>query len=571
MRLISARATLLVLLSAVLQVLCFPIAGQVPAWRTALCWIALIPFLLALLGKERDKKEVTPLAGAALGYLCGIAWCLGNCAWIYQTMYLYGGMEKPIAFAILVLFSLYLGLYHALFGFLVALLRRSSLGAGFAILLVPAAWVAVELARARITGFPWDLLGNSQVDNSVLTPLAPLGGVMAMSFVIACVNGGIASGLVSVARWRWAVAAAFVLLACGLQAGCLRSKRHDQVQGSQVAVMVQENIAVGATARGTRALTLREEMEEFTELSLHPHWVKASDATVSGPETNSTRGPTILIWPEAPSHLLSNDPYVREGIGLVARSLNAPAVVGTLGVNLDKSTPRGYSLYDSASLFDRTGEYRGRYDKIHLVPWGEYVPYKQFFAFASKLTEGAGDMDPGHERTIFQAGGHAYGIFICYESIFGDEVREFVKHGAEVLVNISDDGWYGDTGAPWQHLNMARMRAIENHRWVLRATNTGETTTIDPNGHYTSTVRHVRTAYALPFGFEQGTTFYTRHGDWFAYLCAAATAFALGFRLLRRADSNPQHAVLVPQPESCGVVRPAHPDAGPDRGGAGTA
>jgi apolipoprotein N-acyltransferase len=168
------------------------------------------------------------------------------------------------------------------------------------------------------------------------------------------------------------------------------------------------------------------------------------------------------------------------------------------------------------------------------VPWGEYVPYKELFAFASKLTAGAGDMDPGHARTVFRLDGHAYGIFVCYESIFGDEVRQFVKEGANVLVNISDDGWYGDTGAPWQHLNMARMRAIENHRWVLRSTNTGETTAIDPQGNYTMTKRHVRASYALPFDFEQGTTFYTRHGDWLAYVCALVTVAGLSFSWMRR-------------------------------------
>jgi apolipoprotein N-acyltransferase len=227
--------------------------------------------------------------------------------------------------------------------------------------------------------------------------------------------------------------------------------------------------------------------------------------------------------------LRSNDAMVRAALGQVASRADAPVIAGSLGVDLDQSVDKGYYLYDSASLFDRTGSYAGRYDKVHLVPWGEYVPYKEFFAFAKKLTAGAGDMDPGHRRNVFRTDGHAYGVFICYESIFGDEIREFVKNGAEVLVNISDDGWYGDTGAPWQHLNMARMRAIENHRWVLRDTNTGETTTIDPLGRYVETERHVRTVYALPFEFETGTTFYTRHGDWLAYLCAMVTLGAVGY------------------------------------------
>jgi apolipoprotein N-acyltransferase len=156
------------------------------------------------------------------------------------------------------------------------------------------------------------------------------------------------------------------------------------------------------------------------------------------------------------------------------------------------------------------------------------VPYKQLFSFADQLITNVGNMEAGTRHTIFPLNGHGVGIFICYESIFGDEVREFVKDGAEVLVNISDDGWYGDTGAPWQHLDMARMRAIENRRWILRDTNTGITTAIDPHGRgIFTTPRHIRAAFAFPFDYRSGTTFYTRNGDWFAWVCAVITVLAL--------------------------------------------
>ena len=148
------------------------------------------------------------------------------------------------------------------------------------------------------------------------------------------------------------------------------------------------------------------------------------------------------------------------------------------------------------------------------------------------------------ERKVFYVDGHYYGVFICYESIFGDEVRQFVKSGAEVLINISDDGWYGDSGAPWQHLNMARMRAIENHRWVLRATNTGITTAIDPQGRMAfQAPRHLRAAFLFPFDFSHGQTFYTRHGDWFAYLSTAITLVFLASAWLTRSRilASPMH------------------------------
>jgi apolipoprotein N-acyltransferase len=166
----------------------------------------------------------------------------------------------------------------------------------------------------------------------------------------------------------------------------------------------------------------------------------------------------------------------------------------------------------------------GRYDKIHLVPWGEYIPYKNFFSFAKNLTQQAGDMTHGWRRVVFSSGGHRFGVFICYEEIFGDEIRLFAKQGAQVLVNISNDGWYGDTCAPWQTLNMSRMRAIENRRWLLRDTNTGITTVIDPYGRLTASVqRHALTSLAARYGYRSDQTFYTLHGDLFAYLCGIIT------------------------------------------------
>jgi apolipoprotein N-acyltransferase len=217
----------------------------------------------------------------------------------------------------------------------------------------------------------------------------------------------------------------------------------------------------------------------------------------------------------------------------LADSTQALLIVGALGIVPDARVERGGYLYDSAALFSPGETSSGRYDKIHLVPWGEYIPFKRFFSFANKLTAGVGDMDPGTERSVLRHDDHVYGIFICYESIFGDEVRQFVKNGAEVLVNISDDGWYGDSGAAWQHLNMVRMRAIENHRWILRSTNTGITSTISPSGRVVASMpRKIRSAINVPFGYERDVTFYTQHGDVFAYLCAlvAVGMLAFGFK-----------------------------------------
>ena len=450
-------------------------------------------------------------------------------------MYLYGGLPKPVSFGILILFALYLGLYHALFAVLLACVRRSRLGIAGALVSAPFLWVAAELARTRITGFPWDLLGNTQVDNLLLTRLAPWGGVMSLSFVIVAVNAAIAWMFLHPGRKQRMVGILGIVIALLLQLGgrlpgmtngtAETSAAHD----SGIAVLMQENLEVGAVGRSVQPISGSQEMELFSSYSLNPELPISIHSTQPRKWFQATR-PTLIVWPEAPSHLQSSDPAFRSAMSLLARRAEAPLVIGSLGVDFSPVPVRGYYLYDSASLFQADGSYQGRYDKVHLVPWGEYIPFRKFFSFARKLTEGVGDMDRGTNRTIFTSQGHSYGVFICYESIFGDEVRQLALHGAEVLVNISDDGWYGDTGAPWQHLNMARMRAIENHRWLLRSTNTGVTTAIDPEGRLASEApRHVRGAFAFPFGFEQGTTFYTRHGDWFAYLCTVVTLLSLGF------------------------------------------
>ena len=170
-------------------------------------------------------------------------------------------------------------------------------------------------------------------------------------------------------------------------------------------------------------------------------------------------------------------------------------------------------IFNSAALVNPQGEWVGRYDKVHLVPFGEYLPFPQLFAFAGGLTKEVGEFQRGASHAPLDAGGERLGMFICYESIFPDEVRQGPLQGAQVLVNISNDGWYGDSGAWKQHLQQTEMRAIENDRWLLAGTNTGMTASIDPYGRIVAaTPRKVRTALAAPYALSSGTTFL--HAAW---------------------------------------------------------
>ena len=543
----------LAVISGVLQVLPYPIAGPVPLWRTHVCWVALAPLLWALVGENSDGRPIGRAQGAALGYASGFFWYMGSCYWIYQTMHVYGGLAKPIAAVIVALFSLYVGLYHALFGWLVATARNSRLGRQGALLLVPVLWVATELARSRITSFPWDLLGITQVDNPLLRQIAPWAGVCGISFVIAAVNA-LWLLRISVRERRWtrpALVVAGVALVVGYSYAALHPKPRARLMEGGTATLLQENLEVGA-AEVQPPETEGQMLEQFSALSRRP-----SGTLLRGmPETRETRtvrdqGATTLqlprgstsvadafeatdlvVWPESPAPFREREPEFRSAMGTLARQMGAPIIVGDIGIDQVRggTKPLSYDLYNSASFIRPDGVFGGRYDKMHLVPFGEYVPYKPLFFFAGSLLAEVGTFEPGVKRGMFSSGGHTYGTFICYESIFGDEIRDFSRMGADVLINISNDGWYGDTSAPWQHLNMVRMRAIESHRWVLRATNTGITSVIDPDGRVVvSTPRHVRSAIRVPFGYEHDVTFYARHGDWLPWGCAAVTMATVGF------------------------------------------
>ena len=185
-------------------------------------------------------------------------------------------------------------------------------------------------------------------------------------------------------------------------------------------------------------------------------------------------------------------------------------------------------VFNSAALVGPSGDWAARYDKVHLVPFGEYLPFPQVFVFAGGLTKEVGEFQHGESRAPLDAGGMRLGIFICYESVFPGEVRQFSQQGAQLLVNLSNDGWYGDSGAYAQHLNQTRMRAIENDRWLLSATNTGVTASIDPYGRTVARFpRKERGAVVAPYALTSVTTFYARHGDWFCWLCAIISAGAL--------------------------------------------
>jgi len=548
---IHKSAWLLVLLSAGLQIVIFPLPNLY-----FLDWVAVAPLLIALLSaREPDTLQLLarvkllpakPGQAFLLAYACGILWYAGTCYWIYNTMRQYGGVGTLAAAGLLFLFCLYLAIYHGVFGLLISLLAGPGDGESTnhfnrrALLLAPFAWVAVELARTRITGFPWNLLGISQVDNIPLSHIATVTGVYGLSFEILVVNTALAAAFVlrterGQRSKRKPLLLATVSAMVVLQAGRLVSP--PIVPTDHTARLVQQNIPVLQGGDWTKEY-FEGTLRDLSRISL-----SAPGANSSGPDQPpaSSEHPDLIVWPESPAPFYSTDPMFRETVSNIARQAQTWMLVGSLGIRNAGETPeRATELYNSGSLVNPAGEWGERYNKMHLVPFGEYVPFKRVFGFAGGLTKEVGDFSPGTSRAALQAGSKL-GVFICYESIFPDEIRQLAANGAEVFVNLSNDGWYGDSGAYAQHLKQARMRAVENDRWLLRDTNTGVTAAIDPYGRVVSSMpRKVRDAMDAHYALTNVTTFYTRHGDWFAYLCAiiSVAGLPLNFRFRARTESS---------------------------------
>jgi apolipoprotein N-acyltransferase len=543
-------------LSAGLLELPFPIAGPMPAWRSVFAWFGLVPLLWAILSPACVDGLRPFRRGFLLSYLCGVLWYMGNCYWVRDTMLHYGDMPLGAPTLLLIAYSMVLGLYFGIFGLGVVLVRRATGSTRLALVAAPVLWTALELAAARITSVPWDQLGYSQVDNGIVNQLAPWTGVYGISFVLVAVNALLASGfLVRVQFVRTGPLSSglnslFATLISQITGLCVLAvafygtavPHSKPAPTTATAVLIQPNLDVGTDNRWDGPGEWDRHMAEFQKLA-----GENCKTYIAGiPQTGAPQGeivcppyathPDLVVWPESPAPFEESDPRFQQALVGIARSAQAPLVVGNIGADLAADGQLS-NYYNSGLVVGADGSRVGRYDKIHLVPFGEYIPFQNLLSFAHKLTGRVSSFTRGGEHKVFRLSGHRYGVFICYEAVFADEVREFSQLGAEVLVNISDDGWYGDTSAPWQHLNMLRMRAIENRRWILRDTNNGVTAAIDPYGRVRQSIpRHAVDALPAEYSFRSDVTYYTAHGDVFAWLCIIAGLGIVGWsgiKLLR--------------------------------------
>jgi apolipoprotein N-acyltransferase len=502
---------LLSLLSGVLLVLSFPNFDF-----EFLAWFALVPLLLSIEGKGLYYSF-------KLGFLTGLTSFLGILYWIIVAVHSYGNVPLVLSVVILLLLVVYLSLFIGAFTFLTRLIQvRSGIETFF---LTPIIWAALEYLRSfLLTGFPWAELGHSQYLNLPFIQMADITGVYGLSFVILLVN----TTLFSVLR-QWTkkifpfreVAITALILLGFLIYGYVKIESVDRqmFQNPSLKIgLVQGNI--DQSIKWDESFQ-KETLKIYERLSF-----KVSEAK-----------PDLIIWPETATPFFFQDakeyqPFVLD----IPKKTNAFLLFGTPSYKIEKGK---INHYNSAYLVSTSGQLKGRYDKIHLVPFGEYIPMQNLLFFIGSLGEGIGDFKSGKKIFNFPLPQGKFGVLICFEIIFPDLCRKFVKDGANFLVTITNDAWFGRTSAPYQHFSIATFRAIENRVFIARAANTGISGFIDPKGRILKQGR-IFTEEAMngTIRLSSEKTFYTLYGDVFAWICSGFSILFLANALLPKTKKD---------------------------------
>ena len=477
-----------------------------------LAWVSIAPLILA-------SWQANPRIAPLYGFLHGVVFYQVSVAWIQTVIHHYGNVDSITAAALLLLMGFAGGVIVGIFSWAIAI--TSKRGPLFACALAPFLWVTLEFARARlpIIGFPWNLLGFAAGGNLALVQLTTITGIYGLSFVVAAWSSLLAYAILSGRQRAWkvliATTAALILIAV--------SGRYlvPHAQARYVAHLVQTNFA--------------------QSFEYPPDWMPKHAADLDELEKISvdagTKVPGLIVWPEVPAPFSLQESDFNARAQRIARDSGQDLVVG---VEDWKTNAEGkFIATNSAVLLLPSGQRAFTYDKIHLVPWGEYVPLRHVLSFAGKLTADIGDFTPGTEYRVGQLPGGTFSTFICYEAIFPNEIRHFADNGAELLINMSNDGWFGRSAAPAQHVMMSRVRAVESRRWLLRDTNNGFTEDFDPYGRLVAQLpTDIRGELDAPYDFRSDLTIYARFGDWFAYLCVIASIAIFGSAVLSRSTQT---------------------------------
>ncbi len=482
-----------------------------------LVWVALSPLLIILVTEENLKRAFL------WGYLAGVTFLAGSCYWLAFVMETHGGLAGTAALGVLLIFVLTFGIYYGLFGFALAWLGNYS--RVLALASSPAIWVALEYVRSHaITGFPWNLAGYAVMPVG-LRQLATVTGVYGLSFLVVATGAWVAASCIlrSYGKVKWVTVGWICTLFVANH--LLLPSPLKQDSRSETAYLIQPNVPL------LGPLSIRESKTPAI-------WGEMFQAGIQKIREGRHVHPPLLVWPESSAPFYFNrDPVFRNFAKNLAQTAKAFLVLGVVNFT-EGSEPKPLN---SAVMIGPDGRLVVEYDKIHLVPFGEYVPSWGFPNQVGKITSEVGDFQPGDKFKVGQVSHGKIGIFICYEAIFPDLVRRFTRAGAEVLVNISNDAWFGDSSAAEQHLAMAQMRAIESRRYLIRATNDGISAFIDPYGRILRlSPRFQRSILSGTFEYRKDKTFYVEQGDVFAWICCLAFLLTLGLRVVSAGKSVKQ-------------------------------
>jgi apolipoprotein N-acyltransferase len=494
----------LALLSGVLLFLSFPKFGH-----GAVAWVALAPLFIAIPGARG-------LEAMRLGYVTGAVSAMGLLYWTSLVVMQFGGLSLPMGLAVMLALCLAFALFPALFGW--AMGRLCAAFGSRALLAAPVVWVGCEVLRAyTFFEFPWCLLGYSQYRLLPMIQIASLTGVYGVSCVVAFSSAVLAYvTLDRDPRHRGFALLALAAVLAGVWAHGAWTLAHPLPETGRVrAGLIQ-------------AVILQDEKWDprRAEDNVDAHVALSREAAADGAR--------LIVWPESAVPFSFDRASTSDELRALARETGAALVFG----NDDEERQAGeIRVWVGAKMLTPDGALVYRYHKNRLVPFGEYVPLKSVFTLGgrvgARLVRSIADFTPGTEASVVRWDGHVLGTSICYEAIFPDYIRRFAANGAEILLNVTNDGWYGRTSAPPQHFAMAVFRAVENHKWLLRAANTGISAFVDPYGRITArTQLFERRALVSDAAYVPGLTPYARMGDVFPWGCFLLSAFAVasGYR-----------------------------------------
>jgi apolipoprotein N-acyltransferase len=493
-------------LSGALLALSFPQYGH-----PAFAWVALVPLLVALHGgfaRAGGSAGQSPRRAFLLGLTTGTIYFIGTVYWTSTVVQQFGGLPLPLALIAMLLLALYLGLFPALAALITSRLVQR-VGAA-ALLLFAAPWVATEFFRGYLFGgFPWVPLGNSQVRVLPIAQIASVLGVYGLSALVAFVNSALAYALLVDGRRRLTALATTAAVVFGIGAwGTWRLADGSLTrEGTPLRVgLVQGNIAQEDKWDRTQSRRI------FTT-----HIAMTREA--------AARGAQYVLWPESSTpFMFEEDTAGADMLRALSREVNVPILFGSDQIERGES-PR---LYNAAFLVTPKGKTAAVYRKIHLVPFGEYIPLKSWLFFVSPLVESLAEFAPGGSIVMMPVGSHMTSTAICYEVVYPSLIREAVEAGSELLTTITNDAWYGHSSAPYQHFELASMRAIEQGRYLARAANTGISGIVDPYGRVVaSSAIFEQLAIVEDVRLLTSRTLYSVVGDVVAYVGIALTASAL--------------------------------------------